>query len=434
MSKVLLVAPPYGNLYGGANIKRLNWGFIPYGLASIAGKLRAESHKVKIIDATCSLNSLNEIEQIIATESPDYLGIGITTPQVTAGLKILEISKKIKSDCITVVGGPHASALPEEILSNNKDIDIVVIGEGEITMSQIAKGEPLSRIKGICYRQNNSIVKTHPQDLIEDLDELPFPLYEQLPIDRYGTPYMGTSIGIISGRGCPFSCSFCASQVIFGKKYRFRSVSSILKEISWFKEKYNIKSFSFWDDTFTIQKERINKLCEQLIANDFNIKWSCTTRVDCLSFELLKTMKKAGCYVLHLGIESGDELVLEKTKKGITLGQVENAVKWAHDLNIETYGYFILGLPYDTKDTLAKTIEFAKKLKLDYAQFALLTPLPGTEIWELAKEGKILSFTSLDLNKFSRYGKAVIGSANLSQEVLNKYYQKAYFSFYFRLS
>lgn len=434
MSKVLLIAPPYEGLYGGANIKKLRWGFIPYGLACIAGKLHAEGCDVKVIDATCSVNGLNEIEQIIAKESPDYLGVGITTPQTTSGLKISEISKKIKPDCITVVGGPHASALPEEILTNNKSIDIVVIGEGETTMSEIVKEKPLFKIKGICYRKNNSIVKTQPQDLIEDLDKLPFPLYEQLPIARYGTPYMGSSIGIISGRGCPFSCSFCASKVIFGKKCRFRSVSSILQEIAWFKEKYNIKTFSFWDDTFTIQESRIKNLCQELINNAFNIRWSCTTRVDTLSLELLKIMKEAGCCVIHLGIESGDKFILEKTKKGITLEQTENAVKWARALNMETYGYFIFGLPYETKETLAKTIEFAKKLRLDYAQFALLTPLPGTEIWELAKKEKVLRFICDDLTKFSRYGKAVVDLADVSHETLNKYYGMAYRSFYFRLS
>lgn len=431
MSKVLLIAPPYGNLYGGANIKRLKWGFIPYGLASIGGKLRAEGHDVKIIDTTCSINNLSEIEQIIKKESPQYLGVSVTTPQVTSSLKICEITKKIKPDCITIVGGPHVSALPEEMVSD-KNIDIAVVGEGEITMSEILKDKPLTAIRGIYYKKDNIVMKNPPQVLIDDLDALPFPLYEQLPIERYGTPYMGRSVGIISGRGCPFSCSFCASKVIFGKKCRFRSISSILEEITWFKKRYDIKSFSFWDDTFTMRNDRIKNLCEQLIANDFNIKWSCTTRVDSLSLELLRIMKKSGCCVIHIGIESGDEFVLEKIRKGIILEQVENAVKWAQDLGIETYGYFILGLPYETKATLAKTIEFAKKIKLDYAQFALLTPLPGTEIWELAKQGKVLKFSCSDLGEFSRYGKAIIELPTIPSNLLNKYYRKAYFDFYFR--
>jgi len=431
MSKVLLIAPNYEALYGRANIKKLRWGFIPYGLACIGGKLRSDEHNVKIIDTTCSISNWNEIEQVIKKESPDYLGVSITTPQAPGGLKICEITKRIKPDCITVIGGPHASALPEDMLLD-KNVDIVVIGEGEITMSQIAKGISLTDIKGIYYKKGDCIIKNQPQELIDDLDRLPFPLYEQLPIERYGTPYMGRSIGIITGRGCPFSCSFCASKVIFGKRCRLRGIASILEEIAWFKNRYGIKSFSFWDDTFTIHKDRIKKLCEQLIADNFNIRWSCVTRVDRLSLDLLKIMKISGCSVIHLGIESGDEFILQKTQKKITLEQVENAVKWARSLHMETYGYFILGLPYETRSSLNKTIEFAKKLKLDYAQFALLTPLPGTEIWELAKEGKVLKFTCEDLNKFSRYGKAVIDLADISHELLNKYYRKAYLSFYFR--
>lgn len=431
MNKILLIAPPYGHLYGRANIRRLRWGFIPYGLASIAGKLNSEGHNVKIIDATCLVSNWSEIEKIIKNESPHYLGIGITTPQTTCGLKIAEITKKIKPDCITVVGGPHASALPEEMVSD-KNIDIVVTGEGEITMSQVVKGVCLTDIKGIYYKKDNCIVKNHPQELIDNLDTLPLPLYEQLPIERYGTPYMGRSVGIITGRGCAFSCSFCASRVIFGNRCRFRSIGSILEEITWFKNRYDITTFSFWDDTFTIQKDRVEKLCEQLIVNGFNIRWSCTTRVDTLSLKLLRIMKKAGCYVIHLGIESGDEFVLEKTRKGITIEQVENAVKWAQTLNMETYGYFILGLPYESRDTLGKTIKLAKKLKLDYAQFALLTPLPGTEIWELAKQGKVIKFSCSDLTKFSRYGKAIIELPAIPSKVLNRYYRKAYFEFYFR--
>jgi len=427
----LLIAPHYEALYGRANIKKLRWGFIPYGLACIGGKLRFDGHNVKIIDTTCSISSWNEIEEVIKKESPDYLGVSITTPQAPGGLKICEITKRIKPNCITVIGGPHASALPEEMLSD-KNVDIVVIGEGEITMSQITKGISLTDIKGIYYKKGDCIIKNQPQELIDDLDRLPFPLYEQLPIERYGTPYMGRSIGIITGRGCPFSCSFCASKVIFGKRCRLRGIASILEEIAWFKNRYGIKSFSFWDDTFTIQKDRIKKLCEELINNDFNITWSCTTRVDSLSLELLKAMKEAGCCVIHLGIESGDAFVLEKTQKRITLEQVENAVKWARSLDIETYGYFILGLPYETKDTLIKTINLAKKLKLDYAQFALLTPLPGTEIWGLAKQGKVLKFTSNDLGGFSRYGEAIIELPDIPNRVLNRYYRKAYFDFYFR--
>ncbi len=315
---------------------------------------------------------------------------------------------------------------------SDKNIDIVVTGEGEITMSQVVKGVCLTDIKGIYYKKDNCIVKNHPQELIDNLDTLPLPLYEQLPIERYGTPYMGRSVGIITGRGCAFSCSFCASRVIFGNRCRFRSIGSILEEITWFKNRYDITTFSFWDDTFTIQKDRVEKLCEQLIVNGFNIRWSCTTRVDTLSLKLLRIMKKAGCYVIHLGIESGDEFVLEKTRKGITIEQVENAVKWAQTLNMETYGYFILGLPYENRDTLGKTINLAKKLKLDYAQFALLTPLPGTEIWELAKQGRVIKLSCSDLTKFSRYGKSIIELPAIPSKVLNRYYRKAYFEFYFR--
>ncbi|MCX5716026.1 MAG: radical SAM protein [Candidatus Omnitrophica bacterium] len=431
MSKILLIAPPYETLYGGSNIKKLQWGFIPYGIASIGGKLRSEGHKVRIVDVTWSLKNLYELKDIIRDESPDYMGVSVTTPQVVVSLEICKMAKRIKPDCTIIVGGPHASALPEEMLLN-KDIDIVVYGEGEVTMSLIARGADLPLIKGVYYRDKGVIVKNEPQPLIEDLDSLPFPLYEQLPIERYGTPYMGRSVGIITGRGCPCNCTFCASKIMFGKKYRFRNVASILKEILWFKQKYGILIFSFWDDTFTINKKEVENLCVQLIENRVNIKWSCTTRVDAISRGLLGLMKKAGCFIVHLGIESGDEVVLNKTRKGITLRQAEAAVKCVRELQIEAYGYFILGLPYETKQTLRRTIEFAKKLKLDYAQFSLLTPLPGTEIWDLAKEGRILRLTTSDFARFNRYGKAVIELPGLTSEELNKYYKKAYIEFYFR--
>ena len=199
MKKVLLIAPPYGNLYGGANIKKMQWGFVPYGLCSVGGKLRSLGHQVRIIDATFQMNCQKEMEDIIKKEMPDYLGLTLTTPQVPAGLNICESVKKIDPGCIIVAGGAHPSALPEDLILDN-NIDIVVIGEGEITMSQIVGGIDLSGIKGICYKENGTIKRTSPQLPIEDLDKLPFPLYEQLPIERYGTPYMGRSVGIITGR------------------------------------------------------------------------------------------------------------------------------------------------------------------------------------------------------------------------------------------
>ncbi|MDO9066702.1 MAG: radical SAM protein, partial [Chloroflexota bacterium] len=282
-------------------------------------------------------------------------------------------------------------------------------------------------------KSDGRIKKNPARPLIEDLDSLPMPLYEQLPMERYGLPHLGKSVGITTSRGCPYSCTFCASSVIHGRKSRFRSIGYILEEIAYLKKMFSVNTIIFCDDTFETDTDRIFELCNQLINRRLNIKWCCTCRANGLPEELLKIMKASGCRLIHIGIESGNQEILDKNSKGVNLRKVEETVRRAKRIGLELYGYFMVGLPYETEKTIRQTIKFSQGLDLDYAQFSMLTPLPGTDVWKMMKEGKVLSCQGQDWSDFKRHGRGIcIELQHVSHAKLKKYYRMAYSGFYLR--
>jgi len=432
MARILLLAPPFSSVYGEIGFKARGLGVPPIGLAGLASFLKEKEHEVRLVDLTYFDGGWIEFENILLKEKPDFVGLTCTTPQVrnvylTAGF----IKRKVPHVKI-VVGGPHVSALPEETLRESSDIDIVVCGVGEETMSEIACGKELRQIKGIAFRKNGGIIITEARRGIKDLDALPFPLYEQLPLKYYGNPIMGRSMGLMSGRGCPYKCIFCASNVVHSRGYNARSVTSIIEEIELLRNRYEFNVFSFWDDTFTFRQDRVFEFCDSLLERNLNIRWSCSTRVDACSKGMLQAMKKAGCSMLFIGFESGNEEVLKKSKKGISTEQSKQFCRLALDQQIPICGYFILGLPYDTESSVIQTIEFAKELRIDFAQFAVLMPLPGTATWEMGMNGDGLKIVSNNWDEFGRYQKPVIELSDMSADQLFKYYKKAYWNFYIR--
>jgi radical SAM superfamily enzyme YgiQ (UPF0313 family) len=431
MANVYLISPPYENVY-----KKLGWKQFrevaqpPLGLAYIASYLQQRGHKTKLFDTTFSAQVLGDIEKHIRDFSPDYVAMTATTPQITSAFIIAEFIKARFPDIKIILGGPHASALPEETVSN-KDIDMVVCGEGEITVSEIADNLPRDKINGICYKNGaGRPLVTPPRPLIESLDDLPFPSFEQLPIKKYFYFFPENSVGISTGRGCPHDCSFCASRVINRNHYRARRPEKIVEEVNYLYKKYGITSFIFWEDTFTINRNRVEEICSLIIRYKLPIRWWCTTRADDLTPEMLKRMKSAGCHSIGIGIESGDERVLKATGKGINLSHVKKAVSWAHNLGIKPIGYFILGLPYETPESLRNTLKFAKSLDLYYAQFQMLAPLPGTAIWDTVQTGKLLRCTTNRWEDFTRYGQAIVESDYLTGTQLRNYHKRLVREYY----
>jgi len=431
MSKVLLFSPPYIDTYGGLDIEKIGWGIPPAGLGFIAAYLKSKNIDVRIFDLMFAIRNLNDIREIIQREKPEIIGIGSTSPQFKSSLMIAEIIKECDANILVVMGGPHSTSMPLDVI-NRKAIDITAVGDGEITMLEICQGKPFNQIKGIYYKDNGKPVFTGDREILMDIDQLPFPLYEQLPMDKYSSFYFGKSMGIISGRGCPFNCTFCASKIIDKGIFRFRSSDNILKELNYLYDNYGFKKFSFWDDTFTLKKDRITELCSKLSSNPVKFKWTCNTHINTVSDELLKTMAESGCKIIHLGVESGNEKILKSINKNISVEKIGRAVDWAHKYGIIVYGFFMIGLPGETEETVMQTINVSISKKIDLAQFSLLTPLPGTEIWDKAEKGEGLKFATSDLDKFLRYGNAVIELPDIEREKLNVLFSLAYKKFYLR--
>ena len=431
MAKILLFSPPYIDTYGGLNIKKIGWGIPPAGLGYIGGYLKSQGIDVRIYDLMFEIDNLSQIRNIIEKESPEYVGLGATSPQFSSALIIAKMIKDIDKNIKIVFGGPHSTSLPEETI-NCPEIDIAAVGDGEVTMLEICSGKKLYDIKGIYFKDSSGIHFTGYREFEHNLDKFPFPLYEHLAMKRYSSFYFGKSIGIISGRGCPFQCAFCASKIIDKGIYRFRSAENIISEMNYLYENYGFKKFSFWDDTFTLRKDRVVELCSKIAANKYKFKWTCNTHINTVDEELLKIMADSGCKIIHIGIESGNSEILRRIKKGIKLEKVRQVIDWAHKYKIIVYGFFMIGLPGDTAQSINQTIDFAVDNKVDLAQFSLLTPLPGTEVWELAEKNDGVSFATRDLDKFLRYGNAVIKLPEVSETELNKLFSSAYRKFYLR--
>lgn len=404
----------------------------PLGLAYLAAVLEEKGHVVRIIDAHALDMSINHVAEEIDKAQPRVVGVTSTTPTNNEALSIVKATKEVCPDAFTVMGGPHVSFLPKETLRENEDLDAVVIGEGEKTILSLSKAiekkESFSNIQGIAYRNKQIITRNPPRPLIRNLDELPFPARHLLPMDRYTILGKKATIAhLLSSRGCPFHCVFCASSLLFGKRFRGRSPKNVVDEMEEVVSKYSPVSIEFADDEFTLDLKRTEGICDEILERGLDTPWACSSRVDTISRPILKKMKRAGCTLIFYGIESGSQRMLDYMKKGTTLEQIEKAVKWTKQAGIETYGSFILGFPDETKEEMRQTIEFAKKLRLDYAQFSIATPYPGTEFYDEIEEEDMLQ--TKDWSKFTA-GKPVFEGRTWTRNELQKIFTMAYIRFY----
>lgn len=422
----------------------------PLGIATIAAVLENAGYKVDILDINFLSRkrfSWRQVETNIREIKPDIVGISCTTPAVINVLKITDIVKSINPKVFVVAGGPHASAAPQNLLEIAKSIDVIVIGEGEHTFLEllcfIHNERRIEDIKGIAYRENGKIILTPRRDYIENLDEIPFPArHLLLPLDSY--PFAGHCYNklpvtsMITSRGCPHNCNFC-SQGVFGQRYRARSAESIVFEMEELVKRYNIKSIMIVDDTFTLDKKRVYAICKLIWRKGLNVSWLCYAGIQEVDKEMLIEMKQAGCYQIYYGIESGSQRILNIMNKGITIEQIKTAVKDTKEAGLEVRGQFMLGYPTETLEEIKRTISFAKELNLDYAEFGVTTPLPGSELYNWAiSEGKFKLQTTSDFQVFqegtSIFLNPVVALGKIDKDELIKYTIKAYRSFYLRFN
>lgn len=439
--KIALINPPFTLKECFNNFARVGSIQQPLGLGYIAAILERRGHDVKIIDSPALKLSLEETVRAVRKFRPDVVGLTATTPSFH---RAIGLARKLKQeiDIPIIIGGPHPTTLPEDTLAY-PFFDIVVIGEGEYTMLELIdcleSGKNLNMVRGIAFKEGCKIVKTRPREYIEDLDSLPFPARHLLPPLRYYHPTPSAcrsppQATMITSRGCPYSCTFCDHSV-FGRKYRARSASNVVDEFEEVVCKYGAKEVRFWDDTFNIDKKRVLAICREIRKRRLETEWCCMCRVDLVDEELLKAMAQAGCWQIDYGIESGNEELLKRVNKGITLSQIRKAIEKTKAAGIKVRGFFMLGLPGENEQTIQQTIKFAKMLDLDIAVFHITIPFPGTELYlQAVMNGEISD--EVGYQHYLMFGSSDIPYTpkGLSKRQLLWYRSRAYKSFYLRPS
>ncbi|MBN1162043.1 MAG: cobalamin-dependent protein [Dehalococcoidales bacterium] len=431
MLRILLINPPQSTRYPQP----------PIGLALIAAILEKEGHTVSLLDA----NALQLKPEDVAGAVSDAGVVGITamTPTIGTALYIAHYLKRDRPGIKIILGGPHATLLPEETLNSSPDIDIIVRGEGDETvidlMRAIEGGQPLDNIPGISYKADGKIVHTADRTSNVDMDSLPYPAYHLLPWKKYRPhPPHGMSMpfgAIVTSRGCPYRCAYC-SKPVFGSRFRAQNPERVVEEMAFLHRKFGVKEIAFYDDSFTLDKERAHAIAGKIMEKGLKIAWTCETRVNLVDKELLRHMKQAGCYSVAYGIESASPQIIEVLHKDITLEQVEKAVRDSREVGLQVIGYFMLGSPGETPATIRKTIDYAKKLKVDFAQFSITTPFPGTELYDIYMRDKK---ANIPWEKFVYAGTdnpatPVFESSLLRRQDLQNWIRCAYREFYLRPS
>ncbi|MBI4709144.1 MAG: cobalamin B12-binding domain-containing protein [Candidatus Portnoybacteria bacterium] len=436
----LLISPP--TFYrDDKNIwKEINSNFPPLGLADMAGYVCEHGHSVKIVDCNIEAPSVESFEKYFITnflndfKSIKVIGLTSVTSTIKKAYEIAKICKKYYPEALIVFGGVHATFVTKEVIEH-EFVDIVVVGEGEITLEEILAGKELEQIDGIVFKKQEGgeikIITNRSRQRIMDLNAMPLPAYDLLPILKY-KPAKGSykklpAMSMMTSRGCPGRCTFCSKTL--GNVMVFKSAETIFKEIKFLVESYGIKQILFYDDTFTVFRENVIKLCDLFIENKMDLAWTCFARVDFIDFSMLEKMKKAGCHQIMYGVENIDETVLRNINKKINLEQVINATAWTKKAGIECRLAFMVGNPGDSVSAIKKNIEFVKKINPDLLIVNITTPFPGTEMFKWAHEkGLILTY---DWDDYT-LAKPVMKLENMSVEEIRNLYRIMFRSFYFR--
>ena len=362
--------------------------------------------------------------------NPDYLVVNIATPTLEHDLDAVKKAKEICPNVITIAKGAAFLTLAERIIKEHNELDFGILGEAENTLKEILEGKPKAEILGLYYKENDDVKFTGNRPFIEDLDSLPFPARHLVDNNIYRRPDNNKVQATIKvSRGCPFHCFFCLATPVSGAKVRRRSPENIVAEIKECVEKYNIKNFLFWSDIFNIDKDWTMKLCQAIIDSGLKITWSANTRADTADLEMAEMMYKSGCRLVSIGVESGSQYMLEKMGKKITLNDVRRTVKVFKKAKIRIYNYFVIGLPWETEETVEETIKFAIELNSDFISFYTATPLPGSRFYDYALEHNLFDKeTSFE----NAYYYPAVNTHNLSRERVFELHKSAIKRFYLR--
>lgn len=424
--RVVLINPPQTN----SKYKFLGVIAPPLGLAYMAAVLEKEGIDVTIIDASALNMTREDLERELEKISPQVVAITALTPTIEQALDSAQLARKVAPQALIVMGGYHPTFNYDEVLSYDY-VDVVIRGEGEYTLLELVKtlkrGGDLSQVRGLAL--DNHL--TPPRPLISDLDELPFPARHLLPVENYSLLNIKKMSTMITSRGCPMQCSFCASAALHGSKIRLRSPQNIVDEMEYLVQDMDMETIAFMDDTFTLHPPRVKEICNEIKKRKLEVFWGCTARVDNLNPEIIKKMREAGCIALFLGVESADQQILDGIKKNTTINRIKSAFEMCKREKMRTIASVMLGMPGDTYESIKRTINFVQELKPSYAIYSLATPYPGTQFYQQAWEKNLIKVK--DWSKYNLLS-PILDTVDCSREDLKRIQNRAFVKFYLRPS
>ncbi|HOA05290.1 MAG TPA: radical SAM protein [Candidatus Fermentibacter daniensis] len=437
MSRTLLVNPPSAiGVYDRSHIRVAITSAPFITLASLAGALLEAGLEAAIADLMIEGRPEEAYRRLLREYRPDYVGVTFTTPLWSEAKRLAAIAREEVPGVVTLAGGVHATTLPEEVLEEGA-FDIVVLGEGERTIVEICRGDPPGGIDGIACMDGGRLVRTPPRALIDDLDDLPLPAWQLYDLRYYRSPHIAARknpVGYMeTNRGCNHHCLYC-SQTVFGHNVRAKSPGRVVDEMFRMLE-LGFNDIHIKDNNFTADISRASEVCRLLVERGFPAPWALPTGVNVhdVSDDFFRLAKKAGCYQVAFGIESGVDSVLARVNKKQSVEMIRDAVTMAHRAGIETVGFFMMGLPGDTVETMEETIRFACSLPLTYAKASMTLPFPSSALYrKLKMEGRI---RSEDWDKYNFHCTSEVWEhENLDWETIRKYYGLFHRRFYFRPS
>ncbi|MFH1798713.1 MAG: radical SAM protein [Candidatus Omnitrophota bacterium] len=428
--KVLLVKP----------LSDMHVILLPIGLGYLASYCQKQNPnlELKILDCHRERFTEEKFKEYIRNFKPDVIGFTALSMEINSARAFAFYAKQVKSEIVTIIGGPHVSALPRTVLAD-RNVDYVFRGEAEVGFSYFIKhfssNERLNS-PGLGYLKGEDLI-FNDSSVIDELDDIPFPDYQKMQFEKYPKMYFMKrfpSAPILSSRGCPFTCTFCAGHMVSGRKWRSRSVDNILMEIEYLSRKYNIREINFWDDNFTFDRSRTEEFCGRFKKLNKHIIWWCPNgvRLETLDKSILVKMKQSGCYSVAFGVESGSEKIQQDMKKRISFKKLKEMSEFSHSIGLRTQGFFILGYPTEKEEDILATIKLARTLPFLRASFSLFQPIAGSEIYQCLVDQKLINEEDAVINACD-YSKANVPTYYIKDLAkIKRLQRKAILGFYFR--
>jgi radical SAM superfamily enzyme YgiQ (UPF0313 family) len=453
VTDVLLVFPPttMAERYGKNSVGDSGGDLPPLGISYIGAYLREKGFGVAVLDACALGMTFDEVVAAIRERDPKCIGFSATTFALPTTVRLAQRIRREFPDKLIVLGGAHANAVPEHPMEHYDCFDVVAYGEGEATAEVLlrrlracgwsraaflADAGALASLEGIVFRKDGKPVKTAPRPVIADLDTLPLPARDLLPVEKYiplPNQYKRTPLAhMVVIRGCPYICTFCDQAYT---RARTTSPKRAVEEMESLVKTYGVREISFWDDTMTYNKKWMGEFCDRLVAAKLDVIWSCYAAMKTVDLPTLQMMKKAGCWNIFYGIETGHpELMknIQADRKNKDADYIRQVIAWTKQVGIEVRGSFMIALPGETPAMAEENIRFAIELDPEYAQFSITTPYPGTQLYNEIKQGKWGKMTTDDFAEFQGWNVVFLPEGYRSKEEVWAMEQKAFRSFYFR--